>query len=146
MDTLTITGVSPRYDGVYECDILGMIADVTSPQALTGDEACYIQEQSNVRGNELISSFLAGDFRFMMALAVVVLARNDKNLDMQILMSKRIGAYRFELEAANLSEDDAAHPTNGVEPSPTTSRNGGESSSLSSANQDDPLALTGIPV
>lgn len=146
MDKLTIEGVSSRFDGEYDCHVFGMIADVTSEDALTGDEACYIQEQSSVRGNELIRAFLAGDFKFLMALTVVVLARQGKNIDVDALMSQKIGAYRFELETTVAEEDEKPHPTNEGEPSPTTSKNGGTSSASSSENQDDHLALTGAPV
>ncbi len=143
MDKLTISGVSPRFDGEYECDVVGMIRDLTSPEALTGDEACYIQEQSKVRGRELVEAFIAGDARFLMALSVVVLARKGKNIDIGVLMGQRLGAYTFDLEPV---EDEAAHPTDEGAPSPTTSKNGGTSSSSASANRDDDPAHIGVPV
>ncbi len=145
MDKLTISGVSPRFDGTYECDIVGMIRDLTSPEALTGDEACYIQEQSKVRGRELVESFIAGDARFLMALAVVVLQRQGKTLDIDVLMKQKLGAVEFELEP--LPEDDQAeNPTVEDEPSLTTSRNGGTSSTSASETPAADHALTGVPV
>ena len=133
MDKLTITGVSPRFDGEYDCDIVGMIRDLTSPEALTGDEACYIQEQSKVRGRELVDAFIAGDVKFLMALAVVVLQRQDKTLDIDVLMRHKLGAVSFELEA--LEDEEAENPTVEGEPSPMTSKNGGTSSTSPSETQ-----------
>ena len=141
MDTLTITGVSPRFDGVYKCDIAAMIRDLSSPEALTGDEACFIQEKSKVRGFELVDAFVAGDARFLMALTAVVLQRHDKTIDIDVLMSKPLGAYVFELEA--VEDEEAPHPTVEGEPLPTTSRNGGTSSDTPSDSQVVDLLRTG---
>ncbi len=145
MDKLTISGVSPRFDGEYECDVVGMIYDLTSDEALTGDEACYIQEQSKVRGYELSEAFIAGDARFLMALAVVVLARAGKNIGVDVLMSQRLGAYRFEIEPVP-QEEEAAHPTGEGAPSPTTYENGGTSTSSPSDSQGTRLEAIGVPV
>ncbi len=141
MDTLTITGVSPRFDGVYDCDIIGMIRDLTSSEALTGDEACYIQEQSKVRGRELVDAFIAGDAKFLMALTAVVLQRHGKTIDIGVLMPKSLGSYVFELET--VEDEEAPHPTEGGEPSPTTSKNGGTSSTSASDSPDAALPRIG---
>ncbi len=141
MDKLTIDGVSPRFDGVYDCDVVGMIRDLTSPEALTGDEACFIQDNSKVRGNELVEAFVAGDARFLMALAAVVLQRHGKTLELDVLMRQKLGAYTFDLEPVAAGEE-AAHPTEGDEPSPTTSKNGGTSSSSPSESPaESPLPI-----
>ncbi len=141
MDTLTITGVSPRFDGVYDCDIIGMIRDLGSAEALTGDEACYIQERSKVRGRELVDAFIAGDTRFLMALTAVVLQRHGKTIDIDVLMPKPLGSYVFEL--AEVEDEETPHPTVEGEPSPTTSRNGGTSSDTPSDSQDAALKVIG---
>lgn len=141
MDTLTITGVSPRFDGVYECNIVAMIRDLNSPEALTGDEACFIQEKSKVRGRELVDAFIAGDAKFLMALTAVVLQRHDKTIDIDVLMPKPLGSYVFELEP--VEDEEAPHPTVEGEPSPTTSRNGGTSSDTPSDSQAEDLPRIG---
>ncbi len=145
MDKLTIEGVSTRFDGVYDCDVVGMIRDLTSPEALTGDEACFIQDNSKVRGNELVEAFVAGDARFLMALAAVVLQRHGKTLDIDVLRQKKLGAYTFDLEPVPEGEE-AAHPTGEGERSTTTSRNGGTSSSSPSDSQDASPHPIGAPV
>lgn len=145
MDKLTISGVSPRYDGDYECDVVGMIRDLTSAEALTGDEACFIQQHSKVRGNELADAFIAGDAKFLMALTVVVLARQGKNMDIDVLMGQKIGSYSFDLEPVP-EEDEADHPTGEGEPSHTLSMNGGTTSSSHSESQDSALTPIGAHV
>ncbi len=146
MDKLTIEGVSPRFDGEYECDIRGMIQFLTSDEALTGDEAYFIQEQSRVRGNELIDAFCAGDVKFLMALAVVVLARKGKQIDIDVLMQKKAGVCRFDFEPTPEEEEQAAHPTVEGEPSDTTSRNSGTSSDSPSDIQANGLSRIGVRV
>lgn len=143
MDKLTIEGVSPRFDGEYDCDIRGMIQFLTSEDALTGDEAFYIQEQSRVRGNELIEAFIAGDVKFLMALAVVVLARQGKPLDIDTLMQKKAGVCRFEFEPVTDEETEPVHPTDEGEHSDTTSKNSGTSSPSLSVAPDVDLLRTG---
>ncbi len=142
MDTLTITGVSPRFDGVYDCNIVAMIRDLSSPEALTGDEACYIQEKSGVRGRELVDAFIAGDAKFLMALTAVVLQRHDKTIDIDVLMPKPLGSYVFELEPVE-EDEEAPHPTVEGEPSPTTSKSGGTSSDTPSDSPDVALKVIG---
>ncbi len=39
MDKLVVKGVGKRVDGDYDCDISGMLIDVSSAEALTGTEA-----------------------------------------------------------------------------------------------------------
>lgn len=143
MDKLTIQGVANRFDGDYDCDVRGMLINLTSPEALTGDEACFIQDRSKVRGGELGDAFDAGDVRFLMALAVVVLQRHGKTMDPEMLMGQRIGTYRFVLET---QEVEPAHPTVEGEPSQTSSPNGGTGSETPSESPAVGLRRIGAPV
>ena len=145
MDTLTVKGIGKTVDGVYECDIAGMIADVTSAEALTVDEANLVKRLSGVRGFELGEAFLAGDASMRMALAMIVVARGNKTLDEDRVRRAPMGALLFEWGS---DPDDVEHPTvevgaEGTPPSPS----GGESSRTTSGvppeNEDTP---TGAPV
>ena len=129
MDTLTVEGIGKRVDGVYECDIGGMIGDVSSAEALTNDEAHLVKRMSGVRGNELIEAFLAGDTDMRMALAIIVAARHGKVLDERVLRKATIGATMFAFGADVEDAVDVPPTTEGETPS----TDGGKLSSSNSA-------------
>jgi hypothetical protein len=112
MDTLTISGLAARFNGEYDCDIAAMLS-VSSPDALTLDEARIVKTLSGARGFEVLESFLAGDMDVRMALALVILKRNGKEVDPRMLGDKPMGWARFMLEpdAPEKTEDDADPPT-----------------------------------
>jgi len=151
MDTLTISGIANRFDGVYECDIVGMIADVSSPDALTVDEAALVQQLSRgdsdrgVRGNEIAEAFLAGDVKVRMAIAIIVLARNGKDLPVEMVRNASMRSMVFELQRSGSEKEgeEGEHPTMEGAQSLTPSTNGGSPSrTLSVAPQgSDPEAI-----
>ena len=81
MDKLTVKGVGKRVDGDYECDIQAMLIDVSSSEALTGDEAATIKKACGAYGYDIARQFLDDDWTVQLAVALVVLARNDVSLD-----------------------------------------------------------------
>jgi hypothetical protein len=137
MDKLTVTGIGPNVDGPYDCDLTGILVDVSSPDALLVSEAETIKRLSGARGFEVAEAFLAGDWTVRMAVALVVLARHGVRLTEQQGWDAKVGAFTFELQDAE--EDDAGNPPGEGE---TPSESGGASGSPTSdvPQASDPAA------
>ena len=145
-DTLTVSGVGKKFDGVYECDVAELVS-ISSPDALTVDEARLVKTLSGVRGNEIVEAFLAGDVDLRMALAIVVLGRHGKQLDARMVETKPIGWALFALAPDEETDGDAVPPTTAGElpSSRTPSPVGGESGTQTSdSRQVNDLSPTGI--
>jgi hypothetical protein len=144
VDTLTVKGISKQFDGVYECDIVGMLT-LTSDEALTQGEAHLIKRMSGARGNEIVEAFLAGDADVRAALAIIVLARNNKVMDERMLEPLPVSVIQFEfgedaeVEVPPTSEGDPE--TTEDSPSP----NGGKTSGLTLARPETDPEVIGVP-
>ncbi len=146
MDTLTITGQGRRLNGEYECDIAGLI-DVTSDNVLTVREAHLVKTLSGARGGEIVEAFLAGDMAVRMAVAVVILQRADRRVDIDSLWDAPAGWARFEFGPEKAEELE--NPTTDIDPVTTTtesmSATGGQTRSATTAeSQDDDRSPTGF--
>jgi hypothetical protein len=136
MDTLTVTGLGKRIDGVYDCDLTALLVDVTSPDSLLVSEAETIKRLSGAFGFGIAEQFLAGDWTVRMAVAVVILARHEIRLTERQGWDAKVGAFTFTMEEAPAEEEDDA-ATTPPEEGETPSESGGESGRPTS---DDPPA------
>lgn len=149
MDVLTVTGLG-NLDGTYEFDVVEMLT-IGAPGQLTNREAHRIKVMSGVRAGELEDALNAGDSDVTVSLAAIVLTRNRKRVDEELLWDAPLGSgLRFEFADREQKGGDGDPPTETTSDLPPASvepgTNGGGSSSQSSAGQpeNDP-SPTGHP-
>jgi hypothetical protein len=142
-DKLIVKGLG-GIDGEYEFDLAELVS-LGEPGALTNREGHRIKTMAGVRVGELLEALQAGDNDVLIALAAIILARKGRRLDENLLWDAPIGAgVSFELDD---TPDEQPGPTTPA-PQPETvspSRNGGESSSPSSAPPASDPSPTGTP-
>lgn len=138
MDKLIVKGLGRPVDGEYEFDFSSMLG-VGTPDALTNREGHRIKLMSGVRAGELEDALMAGDNDVMVAFAAIVLARNGKTVDEDLLWDAPMGAgLSFEL-----GEREGVPPAEPAETPEPASTSGGESPSSTSGHQEnDPSPTT----
>lgn len=149
-DTLTITGLHRTIDGVYECDLLGMI-DEASDEALTMEEARLVKKISGVRGGEIQDALAAADTDVVLAFALIVLDRNGKRATEQQLVKAKLGQISFVLGPVGDSDGDGdGDPPTTPASLPSTGQPGTAGGAPGSQTSDGPPAdaptPTGHPV
>lgn len=100
MDKIKVSGVPP-WDGDYDFD-----------GNLKNRELHRIKKITGIRAGELVDALAAGDTDVLVALAVVVLERNDKHVDPEDLWNAEVGSIIYEAE-----EDEPSSPPDESSPS-----------------------------
>lgn len=131
MNTLTITGV-PAYDGTYEFEGF---------EDFTNRELHRIKKMTGLRVGELQDAWENSDNDVVVALAVVVLERNGKQVIDDLLWDAPAGTFMFDFadsEQEDPTQDGASH-RNGDSVRKT---DGSASSSGSSSDEPSDLLAT----
>lgn len=146
-DKLIVTGLGKDLDGEYPCDVVALIVDEDSPEYLTFEEHHTVKRISGARGLEIQDAVTKGDFDVIFALALIVLNRNGKQPNEQLLRKARPRNLYFDVQERE--EDEQIPPTSEPAASETTeraARNGGESSPTTSDSPESDPSPTGAPV
>lgn len=138
MNKLTIEGV-PGIDGEYEFEDF---------DTFTNRELHRIKKLTGLRAGEFEEAFAAGDNDMLVALAVVVLERNEKQVVDDLLWNAPAGAFSFDLtdDAEDPTKDEAPSPEHGSNERPSASEpTSGDASTVHSDRQENGQSSTGIP-
>lgn len=126
-DKLIVNGLGKPYDGEYEFDLAAMMT-MGDPDCLTNGEGHTIKRLAGVRAGEIEDSLAAGDNDVLLALGVIVLARQGKRLPEHLIWEAPMGSGIMIVpgEPDDAGEDDARPPA----PSPTATEPTGSSEKL----------------
>lgn len=143
-DKLVVNGLGKQFDGEYEFELAQMLV-MGSPDTMTNGELHTIKRLSGVRAGEIEDALVAGDNDVLLALGVIVLARNGKRLPEHLMWDAPAGSGIMivpgepeedaEVEGDALPPDPSPTKSAPNEESETLATSGGESSNPSS---DDP--------
>lgn len=144
-DTLTVSGLGKPLDGTYEFDIASMLG-LGNPDSLTNREGHRLKTMTGIRIGQLGDALSSGDSDVIVALAAIILTREGKRFDEAVLWDAPMGSG-LELHIEDRPEEDddgppAVAPETETEP---LAKNGGPSSSSTSALQESALSPTGSP-
>jgi hypothetical protein len=132
---IKLDGVHPKYDGEYEIDF---------EEGFNYREWHEIKVLSGIRRGEFNDAVDADDADLYVAVAAVVLRRNDKPVDVNVLWESQEG-ISFTEDAA-VAEDDADPPPLPPVTEPTSqSESSGKTTTSSSASPVNGQSPTGSP-
>lgn len=146
-DKLIVRGVHESIDGEYPCDILGMLT-VGHENSMTNRELHKIKVMTGILAGDLMDQINNSDMDASVALAAVILDRNDKTFQDDWLWDAPMGAgITFDIRAAKEKDelppqDDAPVST----PIGASETSGGVPSVPSSESPDSDPSTTGSPL
>jgi len=143
-DKLIVTGLGKQFDGEYEFNLAEMLVMGTA-NTMTNGELHTIKRIAGVRAGEIEDALGAGDNDVLLALGVIVLARNGRRLPEHLMWDAPAGSGIVIVPDEGLDDEDAAEgdvsppevsPTANepTEASETLETSGGSSSNPSSAS------------
>lgn len=102
MPTLTVKDVDTRIDGVYPCEF-----------EFTGRELHTIKQICGIAGGGFLAAFIEGDAGLHIAVAAVILQRNDKFFDIDALWDAPFGNVLVALDPQGDDENPPEQPPKG---------------------------------
>jgi hypothetical protein len=149
MDKLIVKGVSKQLDGEYGFDLTKLISPGDA-EYLTYREWHKVKAISGVRAGELQDAFVSGDTDLNVALAVVVLERAGKRVDVDLIWdAPGTSEIRFVLGDRDGEEDGESLPPTSEPPvseeSERLSTSGGGSSRPTLVSPATDPSRTGDP-